>query len=828
MQLTFYQSTDLNQPFRVKICYLEGFRERLPYSELIKDPSKSLSLLGSRNPVSLVVSAQIFIEAKPITIPVYTPYKPPSGGQVTQHKWNEWLELPIDISHLAQDSQLALTIWGPSGNSEYEVYGGTTLSLFSTSMGTLCQGRQKLKVWLDKQADGSPTTTTPAFVKPESDMDRFERLIKLHQTGEIKSVDWLDNMVFRKIEKLNRENLLKDPKMHNLYVELPIYDFDVVHNDYHYTHAVPTVSNTQQLSTPVAVFEENSAPPIAVSYDPDLSKETPIEAKFRRLIRSATDGKEIRANAKQRDDLTRIMAYSPVRELTSDEKNLVWRFRYYLSRHKLTLTKFVKSVTWDDTNEALKAIEVINNWTEIDVAEALELLGPDVENPDVRAYAVRRLRTASDKDLELYLMQLVEALKFESYRESPSASALAKLLINRSVQNSLLGNYFYWYMYVQSQERDYGKRIYEPILTKYLDTLARTNSGDQLSLQLRFQVKLINKLLELAKYVKSLKDSRPKRIQAMRDYISDPRNELDSFLPTILPLNPTVTAVGCVPEKCTVFKSTMQPLKLTFRQQGGGEYSFIFKSGDDLRQDQLVMQIIMLMDKLLRDENLDLKLYPYSILATSTSDGAIQFIVNQPLSDVLSEYHGILPFLKKYNADPTQPLGVSETAMDNFVRSSAGYAVITYLLGVGDRHLDNLLISPDGRFFHIDFGYILGQDPKPFPPMIKLPIQLIDGMGGINSENYNRFKSYCFTAFITLRRSSNLILALFNLMSESSIPTLMRERHHAVLKVEERFCLDMSEEQAISHFQNLINDSVNAFLPVVIDRLHSLAQYWRA
>lgn len=58
------------------------------------------------------------------------------------------------------------------------------------------------------------------------------------------------------------------------------------------------------------------------------------------------------------------------------------------------------------------------------------------------------------------------------------------------------------------------------------------------------------------------------------------------------------------------------PLRLVFLTDKGSEYQIIFKSGDDLRQDQLIIQIITLMDQLWKKENLDLKLKPYAVLAT--------------------------------------------------------------------------------------------------------------------------------------------------------------------------------------------------------------------
>lgn len=104
------------------------------------------------------------------------------------------------------------------------------------------------------------------------------------------------------------------------------------------------------------------------------------------------------------------------------------------------------------------------------------------------------------------------------------------------------------------------------------------------------------------------------------------------------------------------------------------------------------------MDKLLRKENLDLRLTPYRILATSAFTGIVQFVESQSLASIEEgKYGGVLQFLRHHYPDEAQDLGIRADVMDTYVKSCAGYCVITYLLGVGDRHLDNLLLTPDGK-----------------------------------------------------------------------------------------------------------------------------------
>ncbi len=63
---------------------------------------------------------------------------------------------------------------------------------------------------------------------------------------------------------------------------------------------------------------------------------------------------------------------------------------------------------------------------------------------------------------------------------------------------------------------------------------------------------------------------------------------------------------------------------------------------------------------------------------------------------MLKDYDSILDFFRKGHPDKEAEYGVAPSVIDTYVKSSAGYCVVTYLLGVGDRHLDNLMLKGDG------------------------------------------------------------------------------------------------------------------------------------
>ncbi|KAF8935421.1 Phosphatidylinositol (PI) 3-kinase [Haplosporangium bisporale] len=673
---------------------------------------------------------------QPLTVLLKTSYKPMSS----KFAWNEWITLPIKYRDLPLNAQLCFTIWEAASPRKVEAIGGSTLKLFGL-FNIILTGPQKLHMWPDCEADGSEFTKTPSDTGVKDEMDRFEK----------KHAAQSDKML--------------------LNIDLPRFDFPVIFDEHEYQMKQHPLFNnfaTPTNTAPPSTQASNAPSSIFMVQDHEIARENPVEAKHRRLVRSHRNSpldRELKPNPKIRDELN-------------------------------ALTKFLKSVVWSDPAEAKQAVDLLPAWVDIDVDDALELLGSGFENREVRSYAVGQLRSANDDDLLLFLLQLVQGLKFEHIDNSSVESNLAEFLIERSVKNPVLGNYFYWYLMIEYEDPAVG-RMYGKVSYQYMSAMSPT--GGLRRQNLHRQAKLIETLANLSKSVKQMRESRPKRIEKLQEYISDPKNELMSFEPLALPLDPRIEVNGIIPR-------------------------------DDLRQDQLVIQLITLMDDLLRKENLDLKLMPYKVLATGVDHGMVQFVPAQSLANVLSENGGSLQmFWRTYHLGDhsVDTFGVRPDVMDAYVKSCAGYCVIMYLLGVGDRHLDNLLLSPNGNIFHVDFGFILGRDPKPFPAPMKITKEMVEAMGGFNSVHYQSFKSYCFTAYNILRKSANLILNLFGLMTYANIPDIKMEPDKAVWKVEERFQLDLTDDEAIKFFQNLINESLSAVIPQIAETIHTWTQAFR-
>ncbi len=50
-------------------------------------------------------------------------------------------------------------------------------------------------------------------------------------------------------------------------------------------------------------------------------------------------------------------------------------------------------------------------------------------------------------------------------------------------------------------------------------------------------------------------------------------------------------------------------------------------------------------------------------------------------------------------------------AIDRLIATAVGSTIGAYVLGIRDRHHDNILIDTKGALFHVDFGFMFGEKP---------------------------------------------------------------------------------------------------------------------
>jgi phosphatidylinositol kinase/protein kinase (PI-3 family) len=124
----------------------------------------------------------------------------------------------------------------------------------------------------------------------------------------------------------------------------------------------------------------------------------------------------------------------------------------------------------------------------------------------------------------------------------------------------------------------------------------------------------------------------------------------------------------------------------------------MFKKGDDLRQDILTLQLFKVMQNLWFDNGLHLKMSLYSVISTGFFQGMLHIVEQSETLAALHKMFGgatvplfsnkpLREWLEKTSAVPKSDWEL------NFLLSCSAYCVATFVLGIGDRHNDNIMIK---------------------------------------------------------------------------------------------------------------------------------------
>ena len=75
------------------------------------------------------------------------------------------------------------------------------------------------------------------------------------------------------------------------------------------------------------------------------------------------------------------------------------------------------------------------------------------------------------------------------------------------------------------------------------------------------------------------------------------------------------------------------------------------------------------------------------------------------------------------------------------------------------------MIHKNGTLFHIDYTFLLGDDPKLYAPIIRIIPDMVDVIGGENSYNYLEFKKICNQCFNILKNNTDIITQILYLLT---------------------------------------------------------------
>ncbi|CCI40885.1 unnamed protein product [Albugo candida] len=242
----------------------------------------------------------------------------------------------------------------------------------------------------------------------------------------------------------------------------------------------------------------------------------------------------------------------------------------------------------------------------------------------------------------------------------------------------------------------------------------------------------------------------------------------------------------------------------------------IIKSNDDLRQEQFAAQLMKQFHRVFEEAKLPVFMRPYDVIAISPSAGIVEAIADtisiHSLKQNVRFYTTLLDFYVHRFGDSSS--SEFRKARNNFVCSMAAYSMVSYLLQIKDRHNGNLLLDAEGHIIHIDFGYILSNNPgnvafesAPF----KLTNEFVELMGGPRSASFRRFRSLCVRSFLIARKYRHRFLLLVEMMLSGNehLPCFAGDPKGTMERFESRFQPQLDINACEDFVHDLIDASLN-------------------
>ncbi|XP_011404735.1 PREDICTED: phosphatidylinositol 4-phosphate 3-kinase C2 domain-containing subunit beta-like [Amphimedon queenslandica] len=528
------------------------------------------------------------------------------------------------------------------------------------------------------------------------------------------------------------------------------------------------------------------------------------------------------------DNLNDLVLKDRFEELSEDDKKWVWAHRSscpsVLCSHARGLPLLLSVVpSWHSSNLST-VYQLLAQWSnDIHPTYGLELLDSQYPDSVVRKKATDIVSQLSEDDFIDLLPQLVQSLKYDNFLVSP----MINLFISKVTTSPRIAHFLYWTLLPLKDDQYFGG-LYTLLLAA-----VQTACGEEMGMELSNQLDMIHGLNDVAMTVKSSKDH-----QRQTSLVTGIQHLAGTLPPVIrLPLNPALQCCDIDIESCSFFNSKTLPLKIAFKNADpfGNNIDIIYKAGDDLRQDMLALQLIRLMDKIWLRAGLDLRLITYRVLSTGRDQGLVEMVTESATLRQIQTEHGLTgsfkdkplsEWLMRYNSSDL----AWKQATENFTHSCAGYCVATYVLGICDRHNDNIMVKKTGHMFHIDFGRILGnaqmfgsikRDRVPF--VLTPDMAYVINAGDKPSIRFQKFTDLCCSAFNELRKHSHLFLSLLSLLLSSNIPELSSVDD--IMYVRDALLPNVTDEEATYQFTKNIEASLGTIATQINFFIHNLAQF---